>query len=207
MRLQLLLLSAIGLMGVVCIAQNPRPKPKVSDQPLTPEQVAIYRVALKDYLKDSGDALNVSSTTEPFEYSKPFFHEECLGGIELEKPDAAAQVIHRLGLDVLINPKVVLVEPEQQRAKIRKNDPQNLVKKVVDEGEAVSDKQVEESVKLAFATGMFSLSEILIDKAHQHAVVSYAFDCGDLCGNGRILLLERTGEGWKVKNTCGEWVS
>ena len=207
MRAHILVAFAICLVGVGSFAQDTGSKQKVTVQPLTPEHVAIYRVALKDYLKDSGDALNVSNTTEPFEYSKPFFHEACLGGIELEKPDVAVQVVHRLGPDVLINFKMVLVEPEQQRTKIKKNDPQNLVKKAMDEGQPVSDKQLEESVKLAFATGMFSLSEILFDKTHQHAVVSYAFDCGELCGNGRILLLEKTGEGWKIKKTCGEWVS
>ena len=58
-----------------------------------------------------------------------------------------------------------------------------------------------------FASGMLSLSEIVFDRTHHHAVVSYAFVCGGLCGNGSTLILEKDGDSWKVKKTCGGWIS
>jgi len=33
------------------VSQEDAPKPKVSDEPLTAEQIAVYRAVLRDYLK------------------------------------------------------------------------------------------------------------------------------------------------------------
>jgi hypothetical protein len=69
------------------------------------------------------------------------------------------------------------VDPEQQESKVKQNDPQNLIKKAIDEREPVTDGQLDKSLKLAFSTGLFSLSEIVFDKGHRHAFVSYSFVC------------------------------
>jgi hypothetical protein len=100
-----------------------------------------------------------------------------------------------------------LVDPDRQEQKVKENDPQNLMKSAIDEGERVSDKQIENSVKQAFATGLFTLTEIRFDKQHHHAMVAYSFVCGGLCGHGNTLILKKVGQGWKVSKRCGGWIS
>jgi len=87
------------------------------------------------------------------------------------------------------------------------NDPQKLIKKAIDDHEKVTDKELDKSTKKAFETGLFTLSEIVFDKQHKHAVVAYSFVCGGLCGNGNTLLLEKVGKKWKISKSCGGWVS
>jgi len=130
--------------------------------------------------------------------------EGCAEGIKPEQTENA--VLHSFA--AALTPNVILVDAEQQETKIKQNDPQNLVKKAVDERQTVTDKHLNESVELAFSTGLFSFSEIIFDKGHRHAIVAYRFVCGSLCGHGNDLVLIRTGNKWKVKGSCGvSWVS
>ncbi len=185
------------------VSQEVTPKPKVSDESLTTEQIAVYRAVLRDYLKGSDGALNVANMTEPVEQSdKACFKRMELGDIKLPGP-----VIHRLEPSLVSNPKIVLVDPERQQGAIKENDPQNLIKKAIDDHEKVTDEQLDESVKQAFQTGLFTLSEIVFDKEHRRAVVAYSFVCGMLCGNGNTLVLKKVGQHWRVTKRCGGWVS
>jgi hypothetical protein len=188
-------------------AQDSSVKPKISDVLLTPEQIAVYRAVLKDYLKGSEGALNVANRTELFDQTGPMSDKACISGIRLETTNAHSLTVHRLDPSVALDSGIVLVDPDKQQEAIKGNDPQELVKKVVDDQEAVTDKQIDESVKHAFQTGLFTLSEIVFDKEHRRAIVTYSFVCGSLCGNGNTLVLNRTGRAWRVTKTCGGWVS
>ena len=84
---------------------------------------------------------------------------------------------------------------------------QNLVKKAIDDHQKVTTEQIDDSVKQAFQTGLFTLSEIVFDKEHRRAVVTYSFVCGTLCGNGDTLLLKKVGQHWRVAKRCGGWIS
>ena len=108
---------------------------------------------------------------------------------------------------MVLNARIVLVDPNRQEKTIKENDPQNLVKKAVDDHEKVTDEQVDQSVKQAVETGLFTLSEIFFDKEHRRAVVAYSFVCGMLCGNGNTLVLKKVGQYWRVTRRCGGWVS
>jgi hypothetical protein len=67
---------------------------------------------------------------------------------------------------------------------------------------------VNEAVEKGFANGLFSLSEIAFDKDRRHAVVSYGFHCGLLCGNGALWVFEKVDGKWrKTDLTCGGWIS
>jgi hypothetical protein len=181
-------------------------KPKLSDESLTPEQIAIYRAALEDYTKGSDGVLNLADRTETLGQSGSMFDEACVKGIKIEVAKTSALVIHRLDPSVALSKRIVLVNPDRQQETIKENDPQNLGKKAVDDHE-VTDKRVGESVKRAFETGLFTLSEIAFDKEHHHAVVAYSFVCGTLCGNGNTLVLKKVGQAWRVTKRCGGWVS
>jgi hypothetical protein len=197
-------ITAVFLSLSICaMTQEDTPKTKVSDDSLTPEQIAVYRAVLKDTTKGSDGALNLANKTEPLDQSD----KACFEGIEAGVSKASAPVVHRLDPSPVLNTRIVLVNPNRQQKTIKENDPQNLVKKAVDDHERVTDAQVDQSVKQAFQSGLFTLSEILFDKEHRRAVVAYSFVCGMLCGNSNTLVLKKVGQYWRVTRRCGGWVS
>ena len=52
------------VISLAAVAQDTEPNPKVSDAPLTSEQIAIYRAVLGGYLKGSGRVLKLANLTE-----------------------------------------------------------------------------------------------------------------------------------------------
>ena len=204
MRLLLMAMFVVSIsLTAVTQEQDEIPAPKLSTEPLTSEQIAIYRAVLKNYLKGSDGKLNLANTTEPFDKSI----STCLEGIEENAIKKASLVVHRIEPLLVQNTNIVLVDPDKQQTTIEKNDPQNLIKRSIDDHEKVTDDQLDQSVKQAFDTGLFRLSEIVFDKTYHHAVVSYSFVCGGLCGNGTRLILTKFAGGWKVTKRCGGWVS
>jgi len=194
---------AISLGG---IAQEDAPKPRVSDAPLTSEQIAVYQAVLAVYLKGSDGILNLANITEPLDEADG----SCLRGFDAGIMKESATVIHRIGPSLTTGRKIALVDPDHQKVTIRENDPQNRMRKAIDEGQQIqqiTDKQLGQSIKTAFESGLFTLSEIVFDKEHRHAAVSYSFVCGGLCGNGNTLVLKKVGQSWKVAKRCGGWVS
>jgi hypothetical protein len=187
-------------------AQDP-PKPQVSKDPLTAEQIAVYRAVLQDYTNGSRSPLNVANRTEPLEKSELFSDKSCVKGLEFESPDNAVAVVHQIDPVAAPSKKFVLVDPDIQQKKIEENDPQKLMKRAIDDREKVSKRQVDDSVTQAFATGLFTLSEIVFDKQHGRAVLSYSFVCGGLCGHGNTLILKKVGKEWRVSRRCGGWIS
>jgi len=92
-----------------------------------------------------------------------------------------------------------LVDASKQAIIVASNDPDRTMGK----GESVED-----AVNGAFATGLFSVSEIVFDSEHQHALVSYRFWCGSLCGSGATLVFEKVDGEWRsTDRMCGGWVS
>jgi hypothetical protein len=201
------LVMASLVMSVAVATQEDAPKPKVSKDPLTAEQIAVYRAVLRGYTNGSDGKLNVANKTEPLDQSGPFFDKSCMKGLELDPGESSVPVVHQLDPVVAANKKFVLVDPDRQEQKVKENDPQNLMKRAIDDGEKVSDKQIENSVKQAFASGLFTLTEIRFDKQHRYAVVAYSFVCGGLCGHGNTLILKKVDQGWKVSKRCGGWIS
>lgn len=197
------LFSCVVLLATAAFAmsQDKPTRPVVSQESLTSEEVSIYRTVLKDYLKGSQSTLNVAAVTEPLDES-----DDCVKQVRFANPSAPPSVVHRLEPSISAA-KITLVDPERQRNAVKENDPQNLMKKAIDEHERVTDEQLEQSVKQAFRTGLFTFSEIAFDKEHRRAVVSYSFVCGMLCGHGNTMVLKRTGQSWKIAKRCGGWIS
>lgn len=195
-----------------CLALNAfsdgqdQPKPVLSSEHLTAEQVAIYRAVLKSYRKGSHGTLNLADRTEPLQRTDSASYSECLSGIKPNESNSAP-IVHRISDSALLGPKLVLVDPDRQQETIDKNDPQNLVKRAIDGHEQVTNQELDDSIKRAFETGVFALSEIAFDRGHNYAIVAYSFVCGGLCGNGATLVVHRVGQTWKVTKRCGEWVS
>ncbi len=198
---------AMVCLTVSAVAQDEAAKPKVSKDPLTAEQIAVYRAVLQGYTNGSDNLLNVANKTEPLDQSEPFFGKSCMSGIELETADASVPVVHQLDPSVAPSKKFILVDPDRQAQRVKENDPQKLMTRAIDGHEKVTEKQMDDSVKQAFETGLFTLTEIVFDKQHRYAVVAYSFVCGGLCGHGNTLILEKVGQDWKVSKRCGGWIS
>jgi hypothetical protein len=91
-----------------------------------------------------------------------------------------------------------LVDPELQAREVRKNDPGNAIR----EGKSVDD-----AVGNGFTHGLFTLGEIQFDQSRTHALVSFSFWCGSLCGHGTTTLMEKKDGVWMRKKQCGGWQS
>lgn len=183
--------------------QNGAPKPRVSNDPLTAEQVAVYRALLEDYTKGMNGTLNLANNTEPLAESDG----SCLKG-NLDRAGSSVPIVHQLNPALVLNSKFVLVDPDRQAELVRENDPRNLPMGAIDKPQEPFTKQVADSVNRMFdASHLLTLSEILFDKQHRRAVVAYRIECYGLCGGGDTLVLKRVGKRWRVDKRCWGWVS
>ena len=190
---------ALLISTVVACAQKDA-KPSVSPDPLTAEQLAVYRAVLANWMTQDVPAMNLSIQTVKPEQFGPVVIADCAKGLELEP--APGTVVHRFRQQDLAQlgtgRTFTLVDPEQGSKEVQKNDPEKTM------GDAQS---IEDSVRNAFAHGLTTLSEIQFDKKHEHAIVSYGFRCGGLCGNGGTVVMEKKDGVWKIQNSCDDWVS
>jgi hypothetical protein len=177
-------------------------KPVKSKEPLTADEIAIYRAILQQNSSQGSEYLNVSIRTFPLD---PAFsttglsNSDCLKGIKLQNLSDVSLSFHELASDVLSGNNMKLVDPGKQAKIIRNNDPSKTIRK---------GKSVDSAVDRAFSTALFSLSEIAFDKERRHAVVSYSVWCGSLCGHGHTLIFEKVGSKWKkTDHICGGWIS
>jgi len=192
-------LVVLGFASGSIAQQAPPPAPKVSDQPLTAEQLGVYKFILTHWMYDGKSPLNLIIQTDAFSMEDASDAQACLKGLDLEPYDPA--VVHRFRLQDLpqLNPvHLQLVEREAQQKVVEENDPSRLIQR---------GKSVEEAVKSGFDHGYAWVTEIRCDKSHTHAVVSYGFHCGGLCGNGGTAILEKTDGVWKIKGYCSNWIS
>ncbi|HEU5415002.1 MAG TPA: hypothetical protein VFW31_14635 [Candidatus Angelobacter sp.] len=203
MRIRLLVFAALFLGGLQ--GQDHAPKPLISKEPLTSEQIVIYRAVLVDYTQGEDTRLNIANTTELF--SVGFGLEpDCLKGFVMPVK-SGSNIVHKMEAAVLLNSSMALVNPEKQGELVKQNDPANLVHRAIDEHEHVSDKELDKSVKQAFATGLFTFSEIVFNKQHTRAMLQYSFVCGELCGNGKTIIMKNVAGKWKKSKVCGGWIS
>jgi len=167
---------------------------------LGPDEIEIYQVILEQRALQGWTPLNVSARTHPLDVmSGKELTCACLDGIYLEDSLGAFSSFHELTSQILPIAKMRLVDPDKQAAVVRSNDPDVTIRK----GKAVHD-----AARDAYATGLFSMSEIAFDREHRFALVRYDYYCGMLCGNGATLVLEKIAGRWKkIDRHCGGWIS
>ena len=115
----------IVFAGLAAAQEAAETKPKVSDQPLTAEQLAVYRVVLHGWMENEVSAINLSIQTIPFPTSGAFDASDC--GKDLELEPVVPGVVHRFrpaDLPQLGSDKIGLVDPERQRGKSRRTTPE-----------------------------------------------------------------------------------
>ena len=200
-KFRVILLLILGLT-MVSFAQSEEVKPTLSKNPLTAEQIAVYRAFLQFYEHGTDKELNVANTTDWLDVSELRQDSDCsesFGRVEYENAQPGGPSVHTLTPNLAVAGRIVLVDPARQTEKVKQNDPS----KTVHEG-----RSVDHAVSTAFASGLLTLSEIVFDKDHHRAVMSFSFFCGKLCGNGGIVMFKRVGQKWKItKQSCREWIS
>ena len=173
--------------------------PKVLDQPLTAEQLAVYRTMLASWFQGEKARVNLSGFTDPNDSIGASLDKGCLKGLSLEA--VSLGLVHRIRPEDLtqLGPfEFHLVDPKAGKKEVSDNDPGKAIRK---------GNPVDEAVENGFAHGLLTLGEIQFDKTHTHALVSFSFVCGRLCGNGTTILLERKDGTWRKQAECGGWVS
>jgi hypothetical protein len=170
-------------------------------RPLDSDEVAIYQAVVQQWNSNDSTTLNVSSKT--FSLDTAFSSETaecgCWAGFSAESLLAASHSFHILTENDFPKNGVRLVHSREQRAIVAQNDPDTTIR---------DGRSVEDAVDNAFANGLFSMSEIVFDKEHRCALVSFAFHCGALCGNGATSVFEKVSGEWKKTDlACGGWVS
>ena len=184
------------------LAQSEDRKPTLGKDRLTAEQVAVYRAFLRFYAKGSDRVLYVANSTDWLDVSDVKEDADCsrsFGQIEFDDSKGSGPTTHRLDSSLAIARHIALVDSASQSEKIRQNDPSKTMR----EG-----KPVDRAVSDAFASALLTLSEIVFDKNHHKAVMSFSFSCGKLCANTAIVMLKQVGRHWKItEQSCGEGVS
>jgi hypothetical protein len=206
--IDLAIVAFMALFSIpICRAEEA--KPELSKEPLTDEHIAVYRVVLEPYIRGSmpDRRLHLSDKTETLDSASFEFDAECAKGLHFINAKDAAKIIHQIENAVIFSPKIVIVNPDAQSAKITENDPHKLVTNAGNIPNDEFENKLNDSVEQAFRTGLFTLSEILFDKDHRHAMVSFSFYCGTLCGHGGTFLLKKSGKRWLIKKQCAGWIS
>jgi len=191
-----LLLVATGFAPAQQPSEAP---PKVADQPLTAEQLAVYRAMLVSWFQGEKAKVNLAVITDPIDSTGGSSDKACLKGLSLNT--VSAGLVHRIRQQDLaqLGPfEFHLVEPKAGQSEVSENDPGKAIRK---------GAPVDDAVKNGFAHGLLTVGEIQFDVTHTHALVSFSFVCGGLCGNGTTLLMEKRDGVWKKKAQCGGWVS
>lgn len=170
-------------------------KPAVSDQPLSAEQLAIYRAILSGWADDGKQPVHLANQTVRREEEIG----DCAKGIALDQ--AGANTVHRFrkeDLAQLGSEKIGLVDPEAQEKEVDENDPGTAIR----HGSSVDD-----AVRNGFNHGLVTLGEIRFDQKHEVAIVWYGFRCGSLCGNGGTVLMKKNNGVWQRAGQCSVWMS
>ncbi|HSY90926.1 MAG TPA: hypothetical protein VK812_06105 [Candidatus Binatus sp.] len=175
------------VLAVTCGAQADEPKPSVSADPLTAEQVAIYRAALADFKTGRARTPQIANTTVPLRMmsvGRPHStFVSCVDGIGTPSDQDQHQLVHRLDSSVVAGTDLPLVDFwEVPQMRHGPPDPK------------------------APHLGLLTLSEIAFDRDHLRAIVTYDFNCGGLCGGGKMLALTKSGEEWKISKICVRWM-
>jgi hypothetical protein len=197
-------ISRFQLLSLAAPAQNAQVTPVVSDQPLSADQLAVYREILGGWMDNAKGthAVHLAIFTAPFQLEE--MDADC--GKALQMTEGSIGEVHRFRSEDLLALRsgkmqadtIQLVDPEAQSKEVEDNDPDKSIHKGSPIGAAVEN---------GFAHGLVTLGEIHFDKEHLHAIVWYGFTCGRLCGNGATVILEKKNGRWGLRQHCSNWIS
>jgi hypothetical protein len=188
---------ATGLAAAAAAQQNLQ-QPALSMSPLSAEQLSVYHDVLVAWMGREMPSVNLAARTQSLDANSMGDAKDCGKGLVLEPSSTLVHEFHTADLLQLGGSAITLIEPAQGEKQVHANDPERTIG---------SGKSIEDAVQNAFAHGLFTFSEIRFDRTHTHAIVSYSFVCGGLCGHGETLILEKTSTGWRRSGQCSNWIS
>jgi hypothetical protein len=189
-----------GVLLVTTFAIVGDGKPGLSQSPMTSDQIEVYRAFLSSYTNGSKTPhLNLAKHTSTLELAGEKGEGGCLKGIDLDETAHPESTIHEFDPKTSLPENIRLVDTDDQGKIVQENDPDRTMRQ---------GTPVHQAVDRAFATGLLTLSEVAFDKTRRHAVMSFSFVCGGLCGHGATLVFEKRNGQWKeLKRDCGGWIS
>jgi hypothetical protein len=184
-----ILVACAVLLSLPSVAAPDKMEHYVSTE-ISPDQIAVYSFILKSYrtllkpiYRDMlAKAFYLEKETEPLDVKELKPRRGCLKGLEFERiPREQVPSVHRLSEQKWLPSYVKLTSGAPCR------------------GSPLEDMCYE-------TEGTLSLTEILFDKSHTHAIVGFGVHCGPQCGWGQIAVLEKLNGNWQKTNlVCGEW--
>jgi hypothetical protein len=208
MKRRILFYAAMLFVSLTLAAAKPKPttEPILTNEPLTPERVAIYRDFLATYAADpanvDGPVLNVVMVTEPFTPSRNMDPDKpCLWADDID--NLTTPQLHKFSPDASPSARIRFVdlrEPEPVRTS------HSLSVPFVHRKSAAAPPPSPPPSGPPPATRI-TLSEIVFNKAHTLAAFHYSVRCGDECGHGDTVLYELHSGAWRpAKSGCSKWV-
>ena len=202
--LSIVLFLVSGLPGPNALAQKSPPKPVMSKQSLTPEQITIYRAVLFHYTKGDPVPLALASRTEPF--SRQFEETAvCMGDVLLPEPDAIP-IVHRIDPAVALSDRMTIVNAHQGET-VEESDGGSPIQGGNESHKPSTGQASENFVMPPNATDLFTFTEIIFNKEHTRAAVQNSSVCGGLCGVGGTLVFTVEDGEWKLNSVCSGWIS
>lgn len=55
--------------------------------------------------------------------------------------------------------------------------------------------------------GKIVFSKIILNKTKDKGLLYFEFTCGEMCGWGKLLLIEKRGQSWRIKESLRTWIS
>ncbi|MBX3428767.1 MAG: hypothetical protein KF779_04190 [Hyphomonadaceae bacterium] len=160
-------------------------------------KLEVYRAFVSAY--SEGHRVNLANVTTRFD-------AETEGVISCAPTVLATTLVSRLFRTTTLNQtdfadsSIHVVDPDDQAAQVRIHDPSMNISSESDVDRAVAD---------AFEAGLLQVSEVGFDITGQHAMLTFSFRCGMLCGHGGTAVFDRVGDRWVwSQRRCGsEWMS
>ena len=77
--------------------------------PLTVDEIAVYKIVLRQYASKGHESLNITATTFPFDPTVPpddLSDKDCLKGVQLNNLASIAHSFHDVSPEVLSNDRM-----------------------------------------------------------------------------------------------------
>lgn len=161
-------------------------------------KLEVYRAFVSAY-SEGHRIINLANATRPFD-------------VEIEAMSLCAPSVFATRLFSRHSPPPALTQRDFPSTAVRVVDPQaqaNQVRIHDPDANIANLSDIDHAVDEAFNAGLLQVSDVGFDLTGQHAIFTYSFRCGMLCGHGGTVLLDRVDGRWIWSHkSCGsEWMS
>ena len=110
----------LGVLLAATFASAADGKPTLSQSPITPEQIEVYRAFLTSYTSGGKSPhFNLAKHTYPLDLSNEKHNDECLKGVDLDDAAPHESVVHEFDPKTPLRENITLVDPEEQERSVK----------------------------------------------------------------------------------------